>query len=214
MTARGLAPTPRRLTSPQTSCGSPSPHARSCTGRARDGRPAARPRVLAPFGDVWSEASAPPLRFRIRFKRVDPVLNAPLPAAYHLTCLVPPTLPHCGAHQTSMPRSRGELPQYINRGHTAANHTLSATLVHGEGPRPSRTTADTLRPRGIIGCSAWPCQLIVDCVTATDARSRARGRRVFKEAYSAGIRMKAIPSRARQPASYPLTSRAFTSVRT
>ena len=91
MAVRGLAPTPRRLTSPQTSCGSPSPHARSCTGRARDGRPAARPRVLAPFGDVWSEASAPPLRFRIRFKRVDPVLNAPLPAAYHLTCLVPPT---------------------------------------------------------------------------------------------------------------------------
>ena len=43
---------------------------------------------------------------------------------------------------------------------------------------------DTLRPRSIIGCSAWPCKLIVDLVMETDLRPQARGGCVCKEASS------------------------------
>ena len=47
---------------------------------------------------------------------------------------------------------------------------------------------DTLRPRSIIGCSAWPCQLIVDFVMETDLRPQSKGGCVFKEARSARTR--------------------------
>ena len=47
---------------------------------------------------------------------------------------------------------------------------------------------DTLRPRSIIGCSAWPCQLIVDFVMETDLRPQAKGGCVLKEASSARTR--------------------------
>ena len=63
-----LSPSPRRPASPRTTCGPPSPPARPCTGRARDRRPAARPRVFGRNIDVRSRASAPPLRLCIRFK--------------------------------------------------------------------------------------------------------------------------------------------------
>ena len=44
---------------------------------------------------------------------------------------------------------------------------------------------DMLRPRSIIGCSAWPCKLIVDFVMETDLRPQSKGGRVFKVARSA-----------------------------
>ena len=47
---------------------------------------------------------------------------------------------------------------------------------------------DTLRPRSIIGCSAWPCQLIVDLVMEIDLRPQSKGGCVFKEARSARTR--------------------------
>ena len=47
---------------------------------------------------------------------------------------------------------------------------------------------DTLRLRSIIGCSAWPCRLIVDLVMETDLRPQAKGGCVFKEARSARTR--------------------------
>ena len=47
---------------------------------------------------------------------------------------------------------------------------------------------DTLRPRSIIGCSAWPCKLIVDLVMETDLRPQSKGGRVFKVASSARTR--------------------------
>ena len=43
---------------------------------------------------------------------------------------------------------------------------------------------DTLRTRSIIGCSAWPCKLIVGFVMETDLRPQAKGGRVCKEASS------------------------------
>ena len=43
---------------------------------------------------------------------------------------------------------------------------------------------DTLRPRSTIGCSAWPCKLIVDFVMETDLRPQAKGGCVLKEASS------------------------------
>ena len=118
-------------TSPRTTCGPPSPPARSCTGRARDRRPAARPRVFGRIVDVRSRASAPPLRLCIRFKRANSLPKVPMPAAHHLTCLGRAT-PSCrGAHQTSMPHGHRELPDHLDCGHTAAYHTLRATLVQG-----------------------------------------------------------------------------------
>ena len=44
---------------------------------------------------------------------------------------------------------------------------------------------DTLRPRSIIGCSAWPCQLIVDLVMEIDLRPQSKRGCVLKEARSA-----------------------------
>ena len=46
------------------------------------------------------------------------------------------------------------------------------------------TVEDTLRPRSTIGCSAWPCKLIVDLVMETDLRPQSRGGGVCKEASS------------------------------
>ena len=43
---------------------------------------------------------------------------------------------------------------------------------------------DPLRPRSTIGCSAWPCKLIVGFVMETDLRPQARGGCVCKEASS------------------------------
>ena len=47
------------------------------------------------------------------------------------------------------------------------------------------TVEDTLRPRSTIGCSAWPCKLIVDLVMEIDLRPQSKGGRVCKVARSA-----------------------------
>ena len=84
----------------------------------------------------------------------------------------------CIAAQTAEVRER------IDHNCPAANHTLPAALVQGQGTGASETMEDTLRPRSIIGCSAWPCKLIVDLVMETDLRPQARGGCVCKEASS------------------------------
>ena len=84
---------------------------------------------FAGFDDVRSGASAPPLRLCIRFKRTNSLPEVPTPRAHHLTCLGRATLPCRGAYQMGMLHGRGEAPECIDRGHTAAIHTLRATLV-------------------------------------------------------------------------------------
>ena len=70
------------------------------------------------------------------------------------------TTPCRGGHQTSLLASCAELPDHIDRGHTAATHTLLAVPVQGRAPCASVTTASTLRALYSIGCFAWPCQPI------------------------------------------------------
>ena len=83
-----------------------------------------------------------------------------------------------------MPHSCAEVRERFDPNRPAANHTLPAALVQGQGTGASETMEDTLRPRSIIGCSAWPCKLIVDLVMETDLRPQARGGCVCKEASS------------------------------
>ena len=78
-----------------------------------------------------------------------------------------------------------EVRERIDPNCPAANHTLPAALVQGQGTGASGTMEDTLRLRSIIGCSAWPCQLIVHFVMETELRPQAKGGRVCKEARSA-----------------------------
>ena len=87
-----------------------------------------------------------------------------------------------------MPHSCAEVRERIDPNRPAANHTLPATLVQDQGAGASGTMEDTLRPRSIIGCSAWPCQLIVDLVMEIDLRPQAKGGCVLKEARSARTR--------------------------
>ena len=83
-----------------------------------------------------------------------------------------------------MLHSCAEVRERIDPNCPAANHTLPAALVQGHGTGASGTVEDTLRPRSIIGCSAWPCKLIVDLVMEIDLRPQARGGCVCKEASS------------------------------
>jgi len=85
-------------------------------------------------GDVRSGASAPPLRLCKRFKLANSLAKAPFPSSHTLTCPEPATPPCRGGHQTSLRHGHRELPDYIDCSHTAANHTLPATLVQGQGP--------------------------------------------------------------------------------
>ena len=78
-----------------------------------------------------------------------------------------------------------EVRERFDPDHPAANHTLPAALVQGQGAGASGTMEDTLRPRSIIGCSAWPCQLIVDLVMEIDLRPQSKRGCVLKEARSA-----------------------------
>ena len=102
-----------------------------------------------------------------------------------------PPLPWNG--HTAMPRcppgsmlhSCAEVRERFDPNRPAANHTLPTALVQGQGAGASGTMEDTLRPRSIIGCSAWPCQPIVDLVMETDLRPQSKGGRVFKVARSA-----------------------------
>ena len=79
----------------------------------------------------------------------------------------------------------------MDRGHTAATHTLLAASVQGRASYASVTTASTLRALCIIGCFAWPCQPIVGRAAGTEVRSRTRGARVFKGTGAVGKPLKA-----------------------
>ena len=87
-----------------------------------------------------------------------------------------------------MPHSCAEVRERFDPNRPAANHTLPAALVQGQGTGASGTMEDTLRPRSTIGCSAWPCKLIVDLVMEIDLRPQSKGGCVFKEARSARTR--------------------------
>ena len=149
MAVRGLSPSPRRPTSPRTTCGPPSPPARSCTGRARDRRRAARPRVFGRIVDVRSRASAPPLCLCIRFKRANSLPKVPMPAAHHLTCLGRATSSCHGAHQTSLPHSHRELPDHIDCGHTAADYKVAPSVTPPSALHAAPAT--TAEPNPSIG---------------------------------------------------------------
>ena len=118
------------------------------------------------------------------------------PAEGH-TCPESATPPCRGAHQTSMPHSCAELPDHIDRGHTAATHTLLAASVQCRASCASVTTECTLRALCSIGCFAWPCQPIVGRAAGTEVRSRTRGARVFKGTDAVGRRAKAAATRQR-----------------
>jgi hypothetical protein len=107
-----------------------------------------------------------------------------------------------GWGQTAMPRglpdglaTHGELPEHIDYDHTASQSHLLAWLIQGEGLRASGTPADTHSDRAacMVGCLAWPCQLIVARAAGTEIRSRTRGRVcVVKEADPLGLPIKAV----------------------
>ena len=93
--------------------------------------------------------------------------------------------------------SCAELPSHIDRGHTAAAHTLLAASIQGRASYASVTTASTLRALCSIGCFAWPCQPLVGRAAGTEVRSRTRGARVFKGTGAVGKRVKAAVSMQR-----------------
>ena len=134
----------------------------------------ARPRVFGRIVEVRRGASAPLLRLCIGFKLANSLPKGPMPAAYTLTCPEPVTPSCCGAHQAGLPHSRGELPDYIDCGHTAATHTLLAALVQSIVSCASVTTAGVLRALFLIGCLAWLRQLVVARAAGTEVRSHTR----------------------------------------
>ena len=101
------------------------------------------------------------------------------------------------ARPASLLASCAELPEHMDRGHTAATHTLLAASVQGRASYASVTTASTLTALCIIGCFAWPCQPIVGRAAGTEVRSRTRGARVFKGTDAVGRRVKAAATRQR-----------------
>ena len=101
------------------------------------------------------------------------------------------------ARPASLLASCAELPEHMDRGHTAATHTLLAASVQGRASCASVTTASTLRAPCSIGCLAWPCQPIVGRAAGTEVRSRTRGARVFKGTDAVGRRVKAAATRQR-----------------
>ena len=84
----------------------------------------------------------------------------------------------------SMLHSCAEVRERFDPNRPAANHTLPAALIQGHGTGASGTVEETLQPRSTIGCSAWPCKLIVGFVMETDLRPQSKGGRVCKEASS------------------------------
>ena len=85
-----------------------------------------------------------------------------------------------------------ELPDHIDRGHTAATHTLLVASIQDRASCASVTTASTLSALCSIGCFAWPCQPLVGRAAGTEVRSRTRGARVFKGAGAVGRRVLAL----------------------
>ena len=139
---------------------------------------------IRPFGEVAGRGECPAPAPFTRSKRQIPRAKGPVRPSEGLYFLGTATPPSRGAHQASMLHSCAEVRERIDPNRPAANHTLPATLVQGQGTGASGTMEDTLRPRSTIGCSAWPCKLIVDFVMETDLRPQSRGGCVCKEASS------------------------------
>ena len=152
---------------------------------------------IRPKPEVAPPAAGRDLRPCIRSKLASSLLKASIPAPDTLTFPGTATPPCRGGHQTSSLASCAELPDHIDRGHTAATHTLVAASVHGRASCASVTTASTLRAPCSIGCLAWPCQPIVGRAAGTEVRSRTRGARVFKGTDAVGKRVKAAATRQR-----------------
>ena len=152
---------------------------------------------IRPKLEVAPPAAGRDLRPCIRSKLASSLLKGSMPAPDTLTFPGTATPPCRGGHQTSLLASCAELPDHIDRGHTAATHTLVAASVQGRAPCASVTTASTLRALCSIGCFAWPCQPIVGRAAGTEVRSRTRGVRVFKGTDVIGRRMKAAATRQR-----------------
>jgi len=159
-------------------------HERSHTGRERDQQPAARPRVFGLFGEVAGRGECPAPAPFTRSKWLNSRTKGPVRPAEGSYCLGRATPPCRGVHQASMPHSCAEVRERFDPNRPAANHTLPTALVQGQGAGASGTVEDTPRPRSIIGCSAWPCKLIVDLVMETDLRPQSKGGCVCKEASS------------------------------
>jgi len=81
-----------------------------------------------PNFEVRRGALAPPLRACMRLKQADSLLQVPIRTQYGLDCMGPATR-HAGGRQTSLLASCAELPDHIDRGHTAASHTLLASSI-------------------------------------------------------------------------------------
>ena len=152
---------------------------------------------IRPKLEVAPPAAGRDLRPCIRSKLASSLLKGSMPAPDTLTFPGTATPPCRGGLQTSLLASCAELPDHIDRSHTAATHTLVAASVQGRAPCASVTTASTLRALCSIGFFAWPCQPIVGRAAGTEVRSRTRGVRVFKGTDVIGRRMKAAATRQR-----------------
>ena len=146
---------------------------------------------IRPKPEVAPPAAGRDLRPCIRSKLASSLLKSSMPAPDTLTFPGTATPPCRGGRQTSLLAICAELPDHIDRGHTAATHTLLAASIQGKASCPSVTTASTLRALCIIGCFAWPCQPLVGRAAGTKVRSRTRGARVFKGAGAVGRRVQA-----------------------
>ena len=141
---------------------------------------------IRPKPEVAPPAAGRDLRPCIRSKLASSLLKGSMPAPDTLTFPGPATPPCRGGRQTSLLASCAELPEHIDRGHTAATQTLLAASIQDRASFPSVTTASTLRALCSIGCFAWPCQPLVGRAAGTEVRSRTRGARVFKGAGAVG----------------------------
>jgi hypothetical protein len=152
---------------------------------------------IRPKPEVAPPAAGRDLRPCIRSKLASSLLKGSMPAPDTLIYPGTATPPCRGGHQTSLLASCAELPDHIDRRHTAAAHTLVAASVQDRASCASVTTASTLRALCSIGCLAWPCQPIVGRAAGTEVRSRTRGARVFKGTDAVGRRTKAAASMQR-----------------
>ena len=130
---------------------------------------------IQPKPDVAPPAAGRDLRPCIRSKLASSLLKGSIPAPDTLTFPGTATLQCRGGRQTSLLASCAELPSHIDRGHTAAAHTLLAASIQGRASYASVTTASTLRALCIIGCLAWQCKPLVARAAGTEVSSYSRG---------------------------------------
>ena len=141
---------------------------------------------IRPKPEVAPPAAGRDLRPFVRSKLASSLVKGSIPAPDTLTFPGTATPPCRGGRQTSLLAICAELPDHIDRGHTAATHTLLAASIQDKASFPSVTTASTLRALCSSGCFAWPCQPLVGRAAGTEVRSRTRGARVFKGAGAVG----------------------------